>query len=292
MIFSDIFDRYITPLSPVPSELPPSGSPRHPIKAVLFDVYGTLLISASGELGGIRETDAPADNGVFPDSHQAIVSLAADFNVPTPPEQLLKAYAGAVEKEHLKMKKQGVDFPEVQIDQIWRRILGTPDINRARQFALAFELIINPVYPMPHLMEMLSRMNGVGIKKRGIISNAQFYTPLMFEYFCGDLPEHLGFDPALLIWSYRMGRAKPSEQLFDSAGKTLSEFGVRPENILFMGNDMLNDVYPAYTRGFQTALFAGDKRSLRLRKTDPRCRDLQPDMIVTDLLQLPGMTGS
>lgn len=290
MIFSDIFDRYITPFAPVPSGLTPSGSPRHPVKVVLFDVYGTLLISASGELGGIRETDAPADNGAFPDSRRAIVSLAEDFNMPTSPEKLLKAYAGAVENEHLKMKNQGIDFPEVQIDHIWRRILGTTDINRARKFALAFELIINPVYPMPHLMEMLSRMNSAGIK-RGIISNAQFYTPLMFEYFCGSLPQHLGFDPALLIWSYRMGRAKPSQRLFDSAGKTLSEFGVRPENTLFMGNDMLKDVYPAYTRGFQTALFAGDKQSLRLRKSDPRCRDLKPDMIVTDLLQLPGMTG-
>jgi hypothetical protein len=35
-----------------------------------------------------------------------------------------------------------------------------------------------------------------------------------------------------------------------------------------------------------TALFAGDRRSLRLRKDDPSCRLLTPDLVITDLGQL------
>jgi putative hydrolase of the HAD superfamily len=49
---------------------------------------------------------------------------------------------------------------------------------------------------------------------------------------------------------------------------------------------MLNDMLPAYAEGFQTALFAGDKRSLRLREDDPRCKNLSPDLVITDLRQL------
>jgi len=49
---------------------------------------------------------------------------------------------------------------------------------------------------------------------------------------------------------------------------------------------MLNDILPAQRIGFKTALFAGDKRSLRLRPDDARCEDIVPDIIVTDLLQL------
>jgi len=49
---------------------------------------------------------------------------------------------------------------------------------------------------------------------------------------------------------------------------------------------MLNDIYPAQKVGFQTALFAGDKRSLRLRNDDPRCKNLKPDLVITDLIQL------
>ena len=48
---------------------------------------------------------------------------------------------------------------------------------------------------------------------------------------------------------------------------------------------MLNDILPARSAGFQTALFAGDRRSLRLRRDDPRCTNLKPDMILTDLFQ-------
>ena len=51
---------------------------------------------------------------------------------------------------------------------------------------------------------------------------------------------------------------------------------------------MLNDIYPAKQLGFQTALFAGDARSLRLRADDPRCRNLSADLVLTDLEQLIG----
>jgi putative hydrolase of the HAD superfamily len=49
---------------------------------------------------------------------------------------------------------------------------------------------------------------------------------------------------------------------------------------------MLNDIYPARKAGFTTALFAGDKRSLRLRQDDPRCANISADLVITDLYQL------
>ena len=49
---------------------------------------------------------------------------------------------------------------------------------------------------------------------------------------------------------------------------------------------MLKDVYPANHFGMKTALFAGDKRSLKWREDDERCKDLLPDLIITSLSQL------
>jgi len=49
---------------------------------------------------------------------------------------------------------------------------------------------------------------------------------------------------------------------------------------------MLKDVYPAQSTGMQTALFAGDTRSLRLRKDDPRTSDITPDYIIDSLEQI------
>ena len=53
-----------------------------------------------------------------------------------------------------------------------------------------------------------------------------------------------------------------------------------------MGNDIRNDIWPAQSVGFKTALFAGDKLSLRRRKDDPQCKQIEADLEITQLHQL------
>ncbi len=166
-------------------------------------------------------------------------------------------------------------------------MLGINETEKVRRFALGFELIVNPVWPMPHLNRLITASRDAGLTI-GIISNAQFYTPLLFHYFCGALPENLGFHPELIVYSYVFGRAKPSPMLFDAAAKRLRSRQIFPENTLYIGNDMRNDICAARAVGFQTALFSGDARSLRLRSDDSCCIDLVPDLYITDLNQLPG----
>ena len=281
MTFNDIFNRYITPLEPVLTGCEPSGSPSHPVKALLFDIYGTLFISSSGE------KSISAD---LKSMEKHLWSLVFDFNLSLTPNELLSMYAKATNDEYLRKKNRGVNWPEVEIDRIWQNILGCDSLETARMFALGFELIVNPVYPMPGLNEMLFKIRQTNVKT-GIISNAQFYTPLTFEYFCGATPENLGFDPDLVFYSYRVKRAKPSMFLFETAAEILYKYGISPKKVLTIGNDMLNDISPAQREGFQTALFAGDKRSLRLREGDPDCLRIKPDIILTDLSQLPDMAG-
>jgi len=120
----------------------------------------------------------------------------------------------------------------------------------------------------------------------GIISNAQFYTPFLFKWFLGLAPENLGFHPDLMFYSYRFGYAKPSTFLFRRAAEKLEQMDIPTSAALYLGNDMLNDIYPAKQAGFQTALFAGDARSLRLRENDSRCSNLSADIVITDLEQL------
>ena len=55
---------------------------------------------------------------------------------------------------------------------------------------------------------------------------------------------------------------------------------------MFIGNDMLKDIYAAKKAGFKTALFAGDQRSLRLRENKAEVKNVYPDIIITDLRQL------
>ena len=81
-------------------------------------------------------------------------------------------------------------------------------------------------------------------------------------------------------------RAKPGTFLYEHAAERLAGKGVEPRDVLYVGNDLLNDCTPAQQVGFRTALFAGDARSLRLREGDGRVGETRPTVTVTDLRQI------
>ena len=165
------------------------------------------------------------------------------------------------------------------------QVLKNDDMDAVRRFALEFEFLVNPVYPMPHLNTLLQACAQIRMPL-GIISNAQFYTPMLFEIFFESDLHQMGFQNDLVFFSYRYGRAKPSRYLYEQAAAGIRKRGIPPAHVLYVGNDMRNDIDPAARIGFKTALFAGDRRSLRLREEDPRLKTQAPDLIVTDLIQL------
>ena len=122
----------------------------------------------------------------------------------------------------------------------------------------------------------------------GIVSNAQFYTPITLSALCGESLVDLGFNPGFCAWSFAQLAAKPSVSIYESVLDPLwQSAGIRPSETLYVGNDMLKDVWAAAQAGCKTALFAGDERSLRLRRDDQRTRHLCPDLVLTELVQLP-----
>jgi putative hydrolase of the HAD superfamily len=272
---SDI-NQYLHPLKPQPTSLSASGELRERIDCILFDVYGTLFISGSGDISVSQKNSS---------AHDRIKQLLTKYNIPRSPESILNRLYDNIEARHGALRSKGVDHPEVIIEQMWQQVLNIEDQIITKQFAIEFELITNPVSPMPHLKTMLSACRKQNILM-GIISNAQFYTPLLFNWFFNSNMQDLGFDPGLLFYSFQHQVAKPSPALFEMAADNLDARGIEPIAVLYVGNDMLNDIYPAHSIGFQTALFAGDRRSLRLRTDDPRCGDLKPDLVLTDLEQL------
>jgi len=273
---NDLISKYIRPLTPHPTSLHQSGNLKAKAKCVLFDVYGTLFISGSGDISIAKRESQQIDK---------LDNLLLQFKIDQIPQSILKAFFDAIDQQHKQQRAKGIDFPEVEIDQIWKQVLKIDDLNIIRAFALEFELIVNPVYPMPHLEKMLTSCRKLNILM-GIISNAQFYTPHLFRSFLDSAPQDLGFHPDLMFLSYQLGFAKPSLFMFQLAAEKLQNMELPAQTVLYVGNDMLNDIYPAKQVGFQTALFAGDARSLRLRKSDPRCQNLAADLVITDLEQL------
>jgi len=267
-------------LAPYPTDMRTRGALHRPVKAVLFDVYGTLFVSGSGDIGAASERVRPEQLGGLLDSYGVVLA----------PDLVIRRFFDEIRRVHAEEMEKGIDFPEIQIDAVWMAVLGIKDRKTARCFACEYEMTVNPVWPMPGLDTLLA-----GIRDRrivmGIVSNAQFFTPLHFELFLGKGLPGLGFSEDVVIFSFREGRAKPSLQLFETAAKALDAFGVARNSTLYVGNDMLNDILPAGRAGFQTVLFAGDRRSLRLRENDMSLRGVTPDLVVTNLGELSEHIG-
>jgi putative hydrolase of the HAD superfamily len=260
---------------------PPDPAPSPPIRAVLFDVYGTLFCSAAGDIGTAGGSGS---------SSPGLEELAREYAPALRGEKLRDYFQGRVRAIHRELAGR-TPCPEVRVEEIWARFLresGQGDSEqdrRARELALRYELAVNPVYPMPGAGEVIARLRE-DRRVLGVISNAQFFTPLLFAAFLGGLPEDLGFDPALLVYSFEMGEAKPGARLFARAADRLAEQGIKAEQCLFVGNDMVTDIYGAVSAGFRGVLFAGDRRSLRLREGDARIRGLKPSRIIRRLADL------
>ncbi len=279
---SDIF----AAASPRPECLPTGVEPRLPklpgVRAVVFDVYGTLVVSGSGDIGLTASQDRTASMRAALEAE----ALEADADV------MVTALDAAIRSQHAKLRAAGVDHPEVEIRDVWRLALASaglgqePPAEQIERLCVRYESRVNPVGPMPGAAECLERLATQGLVM-GIISNAQFFTPLLFGVFLGKSVDEFGFAPTLRYYSFEHRRAKPGEELYRMASAGLGGLGVAPEAVLYVGNDMRNDVWPAAAVGFRTALFAGDRRSLRLREDDPgRPTRPEADAVVTELAQI------
>ncbi len=304
--FTTIIRRHCRPMEPIPTDVKPVLHAVAGIRAVLFDIYGTLLISASGDI----DWDQSLAKG-----HAMVETLAAiGIDCAGDGDACVQCLLAEIAAEHARLRQSGVDFPEVDIVEIWRRAVnaiikmglahrdsksasteseGSSGLERdsLRQLALEYEVRVNPVWPMPHAQHCLGQLHRANLVL-GVISNSQFLTMTLCRSLHVWEPNGEVFDEDLQFLSYRHGRAKPGTALYAMAADRLTQRGISARETLYIGNDMLNDVVPAYAVGFRTALFAGDSRSLRERADDPRITGTVPDLVITDLSQLPKCLGS
>ena len=262
------------------------------IQVIAYDFYGTLFISGVGDIG---VDDGDPDEEILLD---VLTTTGIEIQNNDAASEGFKVYNRAVEKMISDLKSRGIEYPEPDIRLVWKEVLDTMEGSNLitkpdgedlfDTIAIEFEARMNPVWPMPNVTETLHYFKKQGYTQ-GIISNSQFYTPIVLEALTGQSLEKLGFSKELLHWSYEEEMKKPGILFYENYLKKLRRFdeNLNPGNVLYIGNDMLKDIYPAKTVGMKTALFAGDERSLKWRKEDSRCNKILPDLIITDFSQLP-----
>lgn len=283
-------------LEPSPTGLSPLIRPDPSIRAFVFDIYGTLLISASGDID-----EAELSGSALQRAFQ-VAAIRIDLPITrraTLYREMLSAFRMEVRAFHAREKTPEKPFPEIDILQIWEDILLMERSRGAitfrdplciKCFTFVFEMLSNRIYPMPGMAKVIEQLRIEGFPL-GIISNAQFYTPLIMNYFLnGTVSESETvppFDPDLTLFSYKHRRSKPDPALFTVLEEQGAlKYGLKPHEIVYVGNDMYRDVFPAARAGMRTVLFAGDRKSLRLRKDLPELSDIRPDYVITELMQL------
>ena len=271
----------LQPLTVVPLEV--EVRPPRNYDAVLFDIYGTLLTSKATTADQQASTIADICADAFPDI--------------TPPalhhcHTIRNAFYQQLSRHCETLRQRGQKPTEVDFRNIWAQVLRTElHLDRAKHlqqvelFAFLYAITTHRVWPQP---ELLTTLKGLAEKKTplGVISNAQFYTPIIVSYF---LECELSFNTAVIPWfeqrltfySFQHGYAKPDDYFFIEAKQQLTEMGIDPAATLYVGNDYRNDIDSANRNGLCSVFYAGDSNACRVNHPTA-----EPAFVITSLAQL------
>ena len=275
-----------TDMRPVPTQVQPRLQQLSGIKAVVFDIYGTLVISGSGDVGS---ADTVGRDSLI---RQTLAESGLLGKLESVPDA--DSLQQAIQQANHERCDSSCPKPEVDIVEVWRHLLAEngwsecpTEIESVVKVATQYEALANPTWPMPGAAEVLRQLRQSRFLL-GIVSNAQVFTPCLVSNLLGETHlEEAGFDLDLCVFSNRYRQAKPGPRLFEVLCRGLSRRGILPKEAVYVGNDMLNDIWAATEAGLRTVWFAGDQRSCRPRYDDARCQGVTPDIVLTNLMQLP-----
>jgi len=249
-------------------------------KVIFWDVHGTLVAAERGDLDSLIGREA--------ELRPVFERTVKNFGLGVVPAHLHELFLGAIRAEHSERIAAGTAHPEVRIDEIWFKVLEKcplerpSTINFAREVALFFERLANPKQLQSRAFEVLTALKQRGLRQ-GIISNAQFYTPIELSELLRDASNgairtyESIFDPQLVFFSFDLGVAKPDLTPFRRAVAALTRDNIMPDDCVFVGDSPRHDVAPAKQLGFRTVLYA----PVRMRESSS-----EPDLTIHNLGQL------
>jgi len=238
------------------------------IKAVIYDIYGTII---NQEVGDLENSLSKKEKLL-----KSFSRLKDKYNLSVSPEKLYGLFTAFIGQDHKEKKKQGKKFPEVKIEEIWRKILDTIGKEYDKGFLFEIAHQHNNFTGSKRLYKKaaktLKQLKQKGIKI-GIISNAQFYTEI-------DLTELLKekididsmydiFDRNLVFYSFKLGVSKPNPKAFRLLKKELEKKGITPQETIYVGNDTLKDIETANKNGFKSCLFENIETKHKKTKETP-----------------------
>lgn len=212
------------------------------IRAVIFDIYGTLL-----------EVGPPP-----PDADARWQRLCHDLLHIHPPLSRLGfsvASSQVIARHHQAAHARGIAWPEVHWPSVVAEVL--PELAQLAPHDQE-EFLFRQIQT-DHTTHMAVETAATlrWLKERqcllGTASNAQAYT-------LRELNEALGahalaldlFDRPFCFWSFEHGFSKPDPCVFQILTARLAALGISPRDTLMVGDRLDNDIEPAKAHGWQT----------------------------------------
>jgi hypothetical protein len=272
------------------------------VRAVTWNVYGTLLAISGGEL--LFEHPKPFIMSVALDKTlQEFKMWGSMSRKPGSPAEYLGQIYSQVLLEQRALPTGGEKHPELAADRVWEAIIKKlfqkdykfdagffGSLNEySRKVAYFFHASLQGTACYADAAAALCHVGDRGLTQ-GLIADAQCFTCLQLQRGLEAQDPGAKLDElvpaALRVLSYEIRSRKPSERLFRHALQALSEQGIKPDEVLHVGSRLATDLLPARRLGMKTALFAGDKASLVATPEQLKDPNSRPHVMLTKLEQI------
>ena len=212
------------------------------IRAVVFDVYGTLL-----------EVGFPPSDGDA--GYQRLFEETLGTPPPVDRTEFSARTSQIVARLHAEARAHGIRWPEI----LWPAVVLEAVPSLARMSAIQFDEFLFRQMQTGRTLRLAEgaavclrylKDNGVLL---GIASNSQAYTLRELTGMLEGAGLNLdSFDRDVCFWSFENGFSKPDPHVFRILTARLEARGIGPAETLMVGDRLDNDLEPAREFGWQT----------------------------------------
>jgi hypothetical protein len=277
------------------------------VRAVLWNVYGTLLAIPGGDLLFTHPTPFVL-NTALEKTIQEFKMWGSMSRKPGQPAEYLGHIYDQLLTEHQSFPSGGERRPEVASDRLWEAVIKKllqkdykfdalffGSLNEfSRKVAYFFHASLQGTAAEAGAAGALRHVASAGLAQ-GLLADGQCFTEVQLKRALAAQDAGAAadewIDPGLRFLSYEARGRKPSERLFRAALPALQERGVSPAEVLHVGSRIPQDLAPARRLGMRTALYAGDKASLQATPEQLKDPASRPDVLLTDLGQIAEVVG-
>jgi FMN phosphatase YigB (HAD superfamily) len=295
------------PPAPEPAKARPHLSVIKGLRAVLWNVYGTLLVIGEGEL------KFEVDNDMMMDI--ALDKTIQEFRMwnsmsrkPGQPSAYMREIMQKVLSEMRLAPSPGEKHPEISAERVWESIIKRlfqkeytfdsgfyGSLNEfSKKVAYFFHASLQGTGCYPGAAGALKCVAEAGLAQ-GLLADGQCFTSVQLQRGLQRQDESANLEklipPANRWLSAEQKARKPSDNLFQSALRALEKEGIEANEVLHLGSSLSRDIAPAKKLGMRTGLFAGDRASLVATAEQLKSPQYRPDVLLTELSQVARVIG-